>query len=968
MHDPAPRTESPTPRRHFLGWDAPLLLAAADWLLERWGADLSSVTVVVPTRRAGRRLEALLLARRGAISRPAVKTVGELPDLLIPADVRQSLAGELACQLARLWALQRVHEAKPEVFRGLVPDPPKPDDFRGWQSLTRRLGQLRHELGAGQKTIEDVADEIDGDTTRWACLAAVESVYEAALADESLIDPYAARQQAIDAGEVFDGDVVLIGCADLNPMQSAVVDQMTSADALIFAPPGVADRFDARGGLLLDAWAFEPVPAADASIRVLDQHQDQAAAVVEQLAIHAAGRTEDDVAIGLGDESQNAAIIRAVERAGGRARSAVGKPLLITGPCLFLQAAANYLAGRRLPALAELVRHPDVDAWLRSDPTIDSDSSASISGIDNYLSDTLQQTLEQPPEERVELASGLKRVGVFIERLFQHGVAVDPMAERPLPEWSEPILTALELLYAGRELRPFDAADNATIEALTRLGSALREQQNPEVTGDLLPELTLPQAIDWTLARLGATAAADPPERGAIELMGLLDLYTDDAPVAVVTAVNEGYLPKTKVSDPFLPDGLRRRLGLPDAHRRVASDNYLLHTLAHSKESLTLIAARNTDNGDPLPPSRLLLQGPPEEAAARLQAFYAEDAPAQPIAPIENRKPEADNLIASGGFGPPLPEPQDEPLNRLSVTAFRDYLACPYRFYLKRVLKLDTLDDTARELDPAAFGNLIHDTLACFGSDADGPRESDDAELIADYLDQALLAIARKRYGSSPRAAVRVQAAFARERLVKFARLQAGWAASGWRIVATEKDFERAFETKSGEMLVHGRIDRIDHHPDLGCRLIDYKTSDTAKAPEKVHFRGKAPDITEWFDLQLPLYRDLVAGSLYAKEALSLGYVVLPRKLDDVGFRQARWDNDVWQQAAFERDRVIQGVLTQRFWPPGDPSVFNDGLSGLCADQWPDRGAYVHQVIGRAIETPPPPGEVPQRGGEGGSR
>jgi len=941
--------------RHFLGWNKPLLPVAADWLLERCGVDLSGVTVIVPTRRAGRRLEALLLDRRAAISRPVVMTVGELPDLLISSGVRASVAGELECQLARLWALQRVYEAEPDIFCGLVPDPPKTDDFRGWQSLTRRLGQLRHELSAGQKTIDDVADEIDGDTSRWQCLAAVESVYDAALADESLIDPYAARQQAIDAGEVFEGDVVLIGCADLNPLQSAVVDQIASADALIFAPPEAADRFDERGGLLPEAWAFDAVPVAEPSIRVIDQHQDQAEVVVEQLAIHAADRSEDDTAIGLGDESQNTAIIRAVERAGGRGRSAVGKPLLITGPCLFLQAAANYLAGRRLPALAELVRHPDVDGWLRqskgkpaaADSFAKGKGSAQfVTGVDEYLTQTLQQTLEQPPQESVELASGLKRAGTLIERLFQTGAPVDPMAERPLPEWSEPILCALESLYTGCELKPFDAADNATIEALTKLGSTLREQQNPDVSGDLLPEMTLPQAIDWTLARLGQSAAVDPPERGAIELMGLLDLYTDDAPIAAVTAVNEGYLPKGKGADPFLPDGLRRRLGLPDAQRRVASDNYILHTLAHSKDSLTLIAARATDTGDPLPPSRLLLQGPPEEAAARLNMFYGEEAPALPIARVakaEIAQPDtqADAKAVSGGFGLPLPEVQAEPLRKLSVTAFRDYLACPYRFYLKRVLKLDTLDDTARELDPAAFGNLIHDTLACFGTDADGPRESDDAEIIADYLDQTLLAIARKRYGSSPRAAVRVQAAFARERLAKFARLQAGWATSGWRIVATEKKFERVFETSIGSMLVDGRIDRIDHHPDLGCRLIDYKTSDTAKAPEKVHFRGKAPDITEWLDLQLPLYRDLVAGSLYAKDELSFGYVVLPRKLDDVGFRQARWDTKIWQQAAAERDRVIEGVLQQQFWPPGDAPVFDDGLDGLCADQWPERAVYV---------------------------
>ena len=48
---------------------------------------------------------------------------------------------------------------------------------------------------------------------------------------------------------------------------------------------------------------------------------------------------------------------------------------------------------------------------------------------------------------------------------------------------------------------------------------------------------------------------------------------------------------------------------------------------------------------------------------------------------------------------------EGEPVTELPVTAFRDYLTCPFRFYLRRILKLQAADDSAAELDGAQFGS-----------------------------------------------------------------------------------------------------------------------------------------------------------------------------------------------------------------------------------------------------------------------
>src|SRR5206468_1006419 len=64
---------------------------------------------------------------------------------------------------------------------------------------------------------------------------------------------------------------------------------------------------------------------------------------------------------------------------------------------------------------------------------------------------------------------------------------------------------------------------------------------------------------------------------------------------------------------------------------------------------------------------------------------------------------------------PPRPQRLDKPITELSVTKFRDYMACPYRFYLRHVLELEAITDEADEMDGGVFGELAHQVLEQFG-------------------------------------------------------------------------------------------------------------------------------------------------------------------------------------------------------------------------------------------------------------
>ncbi|MEX0744194.1 MAG: PD-(D/E)XK nuclease family protein, partial [Phycisphaeraceae bacterium] len=196
--------------------------------------------------------------------------------------------------------------------------------------------------------------------------------------------------------------------------------------------------------------------------------------------------------------------------------------------------------------------------------------------------------------------------------------------------------------------------------------------------------------------------------------------------------------------------------------------------------------------------------------------------------------------------------------------------------------------------------------------------------------------------GRAQRPAVRVQVEQLRERLAVFAEQQARLAEDGWRIVpkATETELSQTLIVDDAPFTLLGRIDRIDHHPDHGYRIIDYKTTDTAKQPEQTHCKTVDGEKI-WIDLQLPLYLDL-AASVEIAEPVELGYFNLPKKLGDIKLQTATWDADALAAARDTRDQIIRRLRDQRFWPPESPPSFADEFTAVCADTALDRMTIIH--------------------------
>ena len=443
---------------------------------------------------------------------------------------------------------------------------------------------------------------------------------------------------------------------------------------------------------------------------------------------------------------------------------------------------------------------------------------------------------------------------------------------------------------------------------------------------------------------MDAAQIPSPINTSAIEMLGWLELPLDDAPALIVTGMNEGNVPTSSNSDLFLPNSLRSQLGLNDNQRRYARDAYALTVLSHSRQYLCLILGRRDWQGDPLSPSRLLFATDTDTIVTRSLRFFAEtDSDPSFVAISGNRVQQRHHQ-----FFVPTPK-QPPPVTSLRVTDFRAYLACPYRFYLDRILRLRPIADHARELDAAAFGSVLHAVLERFGSGAF--KDSTAKEAIAKDLLAHLDDVTNEHFGRHPSTAVQVQVIQMQQRLTAFAVRQAEWRSRGWQICETEGDIRAAWGSSQEEVELRGRIDRVDQNERTGeWAILDYKSGDRGDSPRMTHLgsaKAVAANTEDWVDLQLPLYRHL---------ASSLGYqapsnLVTSRCLATLVGRVFSWRTGAAEELLLADQAavsVVQRIQDGVFWPPTDPPpAFSEPLAAICQDQVFDRQLQVVSMEGR---------------------
>jgi ATP-dependent helicase/nuclease subunit B len=178
-----------------------------------------------------------------------------------------------------------------------------------------------------------------------------------------------------------------------------------------------------------------------------------------------------------------------------------------------------------------------------------------------------------------------------------------------------------------------------------------------------------------------------------------------------------------------------------------------------------------------------------------------------------------------------MPQPAAAALlpQKLSAGAYASLVACPYQFFAGRMLHLSGMEELSDMPEKRDYGDWLHQILFRYHttlSERTVPLESRAAllqELSASLFEQEAAANAA------------VLGYYVRWKKVMPAYLV--WAnqreAEGWRFAFGERKFEQVLDFSRGEILLHGRIDRVDESEE-GRALLDYKTRNPAALRERL--------------------------------------------------------------------------------------------------------------------------------------
>ena len=908
----------------FLDWNLPLLPAITEQLLSSANGDLidlSNTLVVVPTVQSGRRLrEALALASNGLFP-PEIVT----PDGLLLQTLREeTIASEIAVIAAWVSIFQSLDFNQ---FKTLFPI--APEFSVTWQhSMARRFVQLRNELGEEGLDFQQVAQltrKSGHEPERWQELAKLEKLYLDYLRKHNLQDPKQLRREAAQhykPPEHIDR-IILAATPDPQPLILQTLEQSMQQISVEIWIYGSEDaHFDNWGRPLAEHWNQRPLnfEAWDVHLQTVTTQNTAASFIVESME----DKMPESILIGLADPALNPIVADALTRAKIAYYDPEGQSLHNSSVGKLAELLCRLHKDPDISTVRTLLQHSDVQDWIG----VAKNANKVLQQLDQIFEKNLAPDLSAlihfaaRSSKATELNAALTQLVQLAEELGNTDSFAETLAHK------------LKLIYAEKQIESSAESEFPWEEQAEAVRKWLQLIAETESLFSDLPKNFAHTTLEHSI--YNSRVYPTRPQQ-AHDLLGWLELLWNDAPHLIVAGLNEHCVPESVIGDNFLPESLREQLGLRTNAQRSARDAYLMEALCRRRTEkngcVDFLIPQVSHDRHPLKPSRLLFQVTADKLIQRTRKLFQAS---------DNGFTNSKHSIA-WKLKPP---PDLELPASLPVSALKSYLQCPFRFFLRYVLRMRPVDVETRELSPAAFGTLFHDTVA---------------KLKGDILDQTikpgdlikkLHAIAEHlfehRYGKRLSFALRLQYEALMERIVSFAEHQCDDIAlnGGTHILETEEAFEISLEG----FILSGRIDRIDQRGKQ-LELIDYKTSNQPKDPEKAHLTTvgkKAPPAHlpeealfeqdgkcyRWADLQLPLYN--YTKDQNCEKAVSLAYFNLGQTVDKSGI--VRWENfsqELSDSAKSCTISILRQIKDGIFWPPNQDyneaydefkQIFPDGI------------------------------------------
>ena len=949
-------------KRVFLNWDKSLLSSSALELFKQVKGnrffDLSHLLVVVPTSHAINNMSYKLteIANESgcAILPPKIVT----PQFFFSYQMNQKVPLETQRILFFIEAI-KLNESN---LTSLFPNKRNKDNNLAWYlDKAERIIELANTLASIGLTIGEVlnnSDALKDDFDRFVELSLIEANYFELLKKAGLEDTNKVKTKNALNPKLPEGiaKVIFIAVSDPIPILTETIKILSSSIELeiwINAPIDLESTFDAFGRPEYDFWKEKDlnIPDFKNSVTLFDSPRELVTDFINLIAEKNPSDNKEinisDISLILPDSSLEIAVRNSFLKHEIKTYNPSGVNLDKTLPCILFNAILEFILKQDYNSFANLIRNADFLSCMKL--KIKNLDYSSLFAMNDYMQNKYMPISFEDMLNAVELEN--KKTDKRIDRTA-------------LAFYSQSLSILKGLLVETEGKEQFtEFAFSKTIETYELIQSSILSElkenfsDSLKIIKDVINEVKESFGKNYkynekdiallTTRRLQNTILYPVQEDGTLPLRGWLELqWEEKKPFTFIIGMNEGIVPSVTINDMFLPDSLKKKLNLPCNDSRSARDAYILCSVienSQTKYHINFIVMKTDQQGEYLKPSKLLLQ------SSNQGNFYKK----------LNYLFRGESIVFKqedmGTNDYPLKySVPDKKLheNKLSVTDFKDYLECPFRFYLKKILKYEEeIDDIKTDLDNREFGSICHEILKSLGTKL---KEKDGKELKSLLFKK--LAYEKSKFSSS----VPVEFSFysLEQRLNKALEIMIEDAeTSEWEIKDLEKDFTFILDSDKMEkwlgspvkekisFSIKGRIDRIDiSKNNKTLRIIDYKTGSVSITPREEHYRLISARTNEsiikdytsfeingkeyrWLNLQLPLYVAIIQELSEYKgfRVDNCSYFVIPKSVTDT--KIISWGEVLEQEIGAARKcaaLIILNIAKGIFWPPSERAKYDN--------------------------------------------
>ena len=852
------------------------LQLVAESLLQRYGSNLSRITVVFPGKRAGLFLDqALAELSPTPVWSPRYTTISDLFQQASPYTLCDTV--EAVCRLHRIYAMH-VEEAQTlDQFYGwgeiLLSDF---DDVDKHRADAHRLFANIHDIKAlddsSYLSPEQVAAlraffkdfSVENNTKLketflrlWNQMGVIYDELNASMRRDGLLYEGALQRDVIDRlSEISfpDRTFVIVGFNVLNDVEQALFDELQKRGQALFywdydafyVDPAAGESHEAgyfirqnlqRYGNELPPECFRNMEQPKQLTMVAASSENVQARYLPQWLEQYKTEQENRTAVVLCNEQLLQPVLHAVPPSVGSLNVTMGYPLTDTpvssfvGVLLSLQTDGYDAVHRRFraSALRAVTAHP----------------------FASLVDESLWKTKTAGSRELLcYLASILTALG---QKIAQRDDAADK---------------SMTTLYA-----------EAVFVAYTRINRLISLMSGEAPLLDV-NERTLRRLVNDVLYAQSIPFHGEPAV--GLQVMGVLETRALDFEHVLMLSVGEGYLPKSVSDTSFIPYNLKEAFGLTTIRHKIAVYAYYFYRLIQRAQHVTFVYNESNAGVRQNELSRFLRQLQAETAfpIGHFKMQVAADVLPRPVV-AKDKTPEVMQRLFErfDCTGLPLKERR---WHLLTPSAMNYYTTCPLQFYYHYVEGLRVEDTDEDGFSAIQFGDVFHRAAQLLYEDLKSKGEivrQEDIDRMLELQEERLKgfihqAFREKYFKGKPEEytgilliARRVVHAYLIQ-LLRYDRRIAPIRIHGLETVKSE-----TFRVKAGEreleLEVGGIIDRLDEISDVTkkpdgvlVRVLDYKTGGKPEGVNEVESLFRNTEQKEHYVFQATLYATIVQAKM----------------------------------------------------------------------------------------------------------